>query len=187
MGYLRMNTSSQKRTPFELHRAFIEPLNDLVVSHSDLSRKPLSIDGTLPLPKRLRAYLFNVTSPPGGRTVGEHKVQLIVPGQSRGERGNFDRSENRLVILGGFCSEEGVFVLWDADLYYDFSWSRNVQVNAETVFRASAGRIVEQVRVLRPNPGSTARETIVACPASRLLEAIEMRVQIRRRRLIGDE
>ncbi|WP_425439379.1 hypothetical protein [Poseidonocella sedimentorum] len=141
----------------------------------------------LPLPKRLRVYLFNVTSPPGGRTVGEHKVQLIVPGQSRGQRGNFDRSENRLVLLGGFCPEEKVFVLWDADLYYDFSWSRNVQANAETVFRAAAGRIVEQERVLRPSTGRTVRETLIACPTPRLLEAIEKRVQIRRRRLIGEE
>jgi len=41
-----------------------------------------------PLPPKLRVYIYNATYLPGGRTMGEHKIQLIVPAQLRGERAN---------------------------------------------------------------------------------------------------
>lgn len=159
----------------ELHRRFIEALGSAVVHHSAIDRKPLELDLLPPLPSRARVYLFNATRPPGGRPTGEHKVQLIMPGQQRGERGQFDQGGGRIVLLGGYAAEEDVFILWDAGLYPDFAWSRNVQVKAETIVEAAAGHIARQERRLRPADGEMTTEILLACPPSMLSEAIQLR------------
>ncbi|WP_299555724.1 helix-turn-helix domain-containing protein [uncultured Tateyamaria sp.] len=167
----------------ELHRRFLKALGDKAKSHSEIERKPLEVNLSAPLPSRIRVYLFNVTRPPGGRPLGEHKVQLIIPGQKRGERANFDQSDGRIVLLAGYAAEEDVFVLWDAGLYADFAWSRNVQVKAATLIEASAGRVAEQGRRLRPTDGEAVTETLLACPPRRLCDALQRRVEITRRRM----
>ena len=118
--------------------------------------------------------------PPGGRTVGEHKIQLILPGHTSGSRANFDESGGRYVILCGLESELGVFVLWDAGLYRDIAYSRNVQVSAESIYDAFSGRVVEQTRRLR----GVGSEVLVAAPASRLHEALVRRVDLTLERLL---
>ena len=167
----------------ELHRRFLDALGGIVRSHGVLNRKPLEADLVAPLPSRIRLYIFNATRPPGGRPLGEHKVQLIVPGQRRGDRGSFDHSGGRMVLLAGYAAEENVFVLWDAGLYTDFAWSRNVQVKAETLIQATAGKVAEQERRLRPTDGNAFTETVLACPPMRLAEALVRRVEITRNRM----
>ena len=167
----------------ELHRRFLDALEGAVRSHVELDQKPLEADLAAPLPSRIRLYIFNATRPPGGRPLGEHKVQLIVPGQRRGTRACFDQSDGRIVLLAGYSAEENVFVLWDAGLYADFAWSRNVQVKAETLIQATAGKIAEQKRRLRPAGGNAVTETLLACPPSRLAEALARRVEITRDRM----
>lgn len=184
-GDSNMQLLSERVTQAELHRRFVAALGDRVEQHSQLERKPLELDLSPPLPRRLRVYLFNATRPPGGRPTGEHKVQLIMPGQKRGERGRFDQSEGRIVMLAGYAAEEDVFVLWDAGLYPDFAWSRNVQVRAETLIEAAAGKIARQERRLRPGDGDAVTETLVACPPALLTEAIRQRQDLTRSRLAG--
>lgn len=167
----------------ELHRRFLDALGDVVRSHGVLNRKPLEADLAAPLPSRIRLYIFNATRPPGGRPLGEHKVQLIVPGQRRGDRGNFDHSGGRMVFLAGYAAEESVFVLWDAGLYTDFAWSRNVQVKTQTLIQATAGKVAEQHRRLRPTSWNAVTETVLACPPMRLTEALARRVEITRNRM----
>lgn len=167
----------------ELHQRFVDALGSSVRSHSVLSRKPLEVELAPPLPARIRLYIFNATRPPGGRPLGEHKVQLIVPGQRRGARASFDQSGGRIVLLAGYAAEESVFVLWDAGLYSDFAWSRNVQVKTETLIQASAGKIGQQKRRLRPADGDSVTETLLACPPIRLGEALLRRLEITRDRM----
>ena len=167
----------------ELHRKFLDALAGEVQSNGALDQKPLEVDLAAPLPSRIRLYIFNATRPPGGRPLGEHKVQLIVPGQRRGTRGSFDQSDGRIVVLAGYAAEENVFVLWDAGLYSGFAWSRNVQVKGETLIQASAGKIAEQKRRLRPAAGDTVTETLLACPPTRLAEALVRRLEITRDRI----
>ena len=90
----------------KLHQTFLEALDSAVISHSDVESKPLEVDLKSPLPPKLRMYIYNATYPPGGRTMGEHKVQLIVPGQGRGERGNFDSSGGRIPALVGYRHDQ---------------------------------------------------------------------------------
>lgn len=179
----RVKPLTERVSQSELHRRFTEALGRAVRSHSPFERKPLEIELASPLPGRVRVYLFNATRPPGGRPLGEHKVQLIVPGQGRGVRGTFDHSDGRIVLLAGYAAEEDVFILWDGGLYNDFAWSRNVQVKASTIIEASAGKLAVQERRLRPADGPAVTETLLAAPPSRLADAIVRRIELTRERL----
>ena len=171
----------------ELHKRFVDALGfDKVLLHGELDEKPIVLDLKAPLPQHVRLYLFNATRPPGGRPLGEHKVQLIVPGQGRGERGNFDHSDGRIVLLAGYSVEEDVFVFWDAGLYLNFAWSRNVQVKVETIIQASAGKIATQERVLRPRNEPATTEVLVAGRADNLDAAILKRIELTRTRMLQE-
>src|SRR5579872_2608839 len=105
--------SNERLSVGDLHRKFLEALNHSVAGHSEIEAKPLEVDLNVPLPPRLRVYMYNATYPPGGRTMGEHKIQLIVPGQERGARGNFDSSGGRIPLLVGYRADLQIFMLWD--------------------------------------------------------------------------
>lgn len=170
-----------------LHRRLAEALSSSVVrSHGAWGSKPFEIDLAAPLPQRARVYTYNATRPPGGRPLGEHKVQLIVPGQRRGERASFDNGDGRIVLLIGYAAEEDVFILWDAGLYSDFAWSRNVQVKTETIIAASAGKIATQERLLRPRNQRPSLETVLAVKPRLLAEAIVKRMDLTRQRLLRE-
>lgn len=174
-------------TQDELHRRFVRALgSSSVKSHSPWDAKPFELELTPPLPQRVRVYMYNATRPPGGRPLGEHKVQLIVPGQRRGQRGAFDNGDGRIVLLIGYAAEEDVFILWDAGLYTDFAWSRNVQVKAETIIQASAGKLATQERQLRPPSGRAIVETVLAVKPRSLTEAVVRRMELTRERLLRD-
>lgn len=178
---------TERVTQAELHRRLVRALGDSIVrSHSSWEAKPFELDLSPPLPQRIRVYMYNATRPPGGRPLGEHKVQLIVPGQQRQQRGSFDNSGGRIVLLIGYSAEEDVFVLWDAGLYPDFAWSRNVQVKPETIVRASAGKIATQERKLRPPNARPVIETVLAANSRLLAEAIVRRMELTRERLLQE-
>ena len=165
----------------DLHKLLIGSLGNVVLSHTKIEDKPLDVDLSPPLPHHSRIYIYNATHPPGGRTVGEHKIQLIVPGQERGERGSFDYSDGRFVFLVGFEREVGIFVLWDAGLYNNFAYSRNVQVRAETIYHALAFGVATQNRAL----WGRAKETIVACKPEVLRDAVLLRTKLSTARILG--
>jgi hypothetical protein len=157
----------------QLHEALLRALGDTVVTHSDATRKPLQLDLAPPLPARVRAYMYTLTDPPGGRPVGEFKVQLIAPGQLKSERASFDASDGRIVVLIGYHAATNVFVLWDAMLYPDFPHSRNVQVRGETVYGALAGTVARQERRLR-----TGTETVLAAQGAAIRDALSERFRL---------
>jgi excisionase family DNA binding protein len=178
---------SERVSQEELHRRLVQALGSKFVrSHGSFDSKPFELELAPPLPHRARVYMYNATRPPGGRPLGEHKVQLIVPGQRRGERASFDNGDGRIVLLIGYAAEEDVFVLWDAGLYSDFAWSRNVQVKAETIIQASAGKLATQERQLRPATGRPTVETVVAVKPRRLADAITRRMELTRERLLRE-
>jgi len=114
--------------------------------------------------------------------MGEHKVQLMLPGQQRGQRANFDYSGGYIVVLVGYEPELSVFILWDAGLYRNFPFSRNVQVKAETVYEAYATGLAVQERRLWGH----AREVLIAAYGSRLVEALHLRARLSLDRLLGE-
>ena len=179
-----MARPSKDRLPVaELHQTFLDALADFVISHTDVEEKPLEVDLKTPLPPKLRVYMYNATYPPGGRTMGEHKIQLIVPGQERGARGNFDSSGGRISLLVGYRPDLRIFMLWDADLYVDFAYSRNVQVMPETVYEAFAQGFGRQKRRL----WNHSTELVITSDARHLAHAILERQRHTINRLVGAE
>ncbi len=175
-----MNGNHSHLSGKDLHGALLKWLASDVCDHSDPDVKPFELDLKHPLPSRVRVYIFNATHPPGGRTTGEHKIQMMIPGQARGQRSDFDYSGGRIVLLMGYEHELGVFILWDAGLYRNFPFSRNVQVKAETVYAAYAGEIAQQDRRLW-----TSSEIVVAAHCTRLREGILLRHEITLKRLVA--
>ena len=86
---------------------------------------------------RVRAYLFTVTPDrsAAGRPADEFKIQLIVEGQSRHERGALELEDAYTVLLG-FSPDFGVFVGWESRLYTTFGYSANVQVREPLLIEA---------------------------------------------------
>lgn len=156
----------------ELHGRFLAAIGDgAVVSHRTDAAGELVVELHPPLPLLVRVYIYNATNPPGGRTTPEHKIQLILANQGRGQRGNFDRADVDFVLLCGYVPEEDVFVFWDAALHVDFAYSKNLQVRSENVAgAAAAGVMVRQERSLRTEP-----ETVICVPSRLVVEAIAER------------
>ena len=143
-----MDSSGNRLRTADLHAAFLQAVSAWTASTSDLEKKPLEIDLRPPLPHRVRLYIFNATHPPGGRTLGEHKVQLCLPGQGRDEEASFDASDGRIILLCGYEPETRVFILWDSAFYPRVVFSRNIQVKPQTVYQALAGQIGQQLQGL---------------------------------------
>lgn len=177
----RSDGRSTRLSQDELHQEFLSTLGDDVIHHTPVKKKPLQADLRPPLPQHVRVYMYNVTSPPGGRPTGEHKAQLIVPGQKRGERASFDHSNGHMVLLIGFSAASEVFILWDAGLHRNFAYSKNVQVKGRKVYEAIAGKIGTQERHLR-----TGTEVAITSNRENLREAILLRQEMTIERLVEE-
>lgn len=149
-------------------------LGSSVTSKGELNTKPLLLELKVPYLIKLRVYLYNCTSPAGGRPSHEYKCQIIVPGQTRGHRGNFDFSDGYFVLLCAYGqlsdhSEEGVFVFWDATHHMNFAYSANIQVRVETMIAA----LFETVGIgTRKN-----NEVVITAKPANLLHAIIKRIE----------
>lgn len=157
----------------EMHSYFISALGDTIAWHSALDKKPLEVDVINPYSLRFRVYMYNCTSPLGKRPKDEYKLQLIVPMQKHGVKGEFDYSDERIVLLIAYAvlyniAEEGVFVLFDALRHQNFAYSANLQVKADIINQA----LVEPISIGRKNSG----EVIVAAQREHLCEAIDKRL-----------
>lgn len=87
---------------------------------------------------RARFYLFTITpdrSEIGARPPGEYKIQLIIEGQHRPNRGSLNLGEMHTTLLG-YSPDFGVFVAWETRLYGDFGFSANVQVGESFLLEA---------------------------------------------------
>ncbi len=153
-----------------LNNAILQALGDEVEEHGEEDGFPfeLKVRGIIPL----SVFAFTVTSPPGGRHPLESKIQLIGPGHERGERGSLEVPPGGgFPILLGYKAEEDLFVLWDAFKQPDFSFSKNVQVQAKPLLDALHLGIGEAERRLRAG-----KETVIAARADHLREALAKRV-----------
>jgi hypothetical protein len=154
-----------------LHEAFVSGLGDWALNHSNIEVRPLEVDVKPPLPTRLRVYMHNLTE---GRTADEFNIKLKVPKQKIDEVGSFDYSDGKRVLLVGYEPSTGVFVLWDADLYPQFVFSRSLQVKADTVYHAMTGKVVQQLR----SHSDGEIEIVLATTAENLALAIKNRAEI---------
>ena len=162
-------------TKEKLNQMFLQDLGDRVTWHSDITSKELLVDIKMPN-KIIRAYIFNCTCPPGGRALDEYKVQMIVDGQKRGERGHLSNSDDRFVLLVGFASpfvekEDGVYVLWDAAAHTEFAYSSNLQCFVDPMLKALSEDVVTCFKKGK-------KEQIVVALRKNLSKAIERRIEL---------
>ena len=165
----------------QLNKMVIDDLGSRVEWHSGFSSRTLLIDLVKPR-KKLRVYLFNCTCPPGGRALDEYKVQLIIEGQKRGERGHLDISDERLAIIAGFASpfadrDDGVYVMWDPFCHMDFAYSANLQCYLDPMLKA----LSEDVVVCEKKGN---KEKIVIALRKNLSTAIEQRIKLDIQRML---
>jgi len=111
----------------------------------------------------------------------EYKIQIILPGQTRGDRGRLDYSDGRLPILAAYVNEgtNGIFILWDADKHEDFAYSTNMQVKSEAIIGALSSRVSKTRR--------NNNEIIVAARPEYLYDAIRCRIDIMREDILRGE
>ena len=108
---------------------------EAVVRTDPADVRPIILD--LPGVGPFRLYVWTLTEDRSreGRPPGEFKIQLILPGQGKGERGSLDLRDMPTGLLG-YSPDHGVFVGWEARLYIDFGYSANVQVRDDLLVEA---------------------------------------------------
>lgn len=180
-SFERQHGNRLRPSRFYLNGSLIRALRPvLILSSVDkaVAEKPLTLELALPLPRRLRFYLFGATQHSSERQVGTFRVQLTsgLPAPKPG-RYVFDRSEQIRPILIGHAAEPRVFIIWDADLHDagdGFPFSKGIQAPPDMVWRAAARGTAEGVRQLRTG----ASEVVVAARPEHLIEALSRRVQL---------
>mgnify|MGYP000056145148 FL=1 len=166
----------------ELNGLIIEDLGDRVVWSSGINSKTLLLD--LEMPKRkLRIYVFNCTCPPGGRALDEYKIQMIIEGQSRGERGHINMNDGRIPLIMGYAcpfddDKDGVYIIWDTNFHMEFAYSANLQCYLDPMLQALSEDVVTCYK-----KGN--REQIVVARRENLTKAIERRIQLDIQNLLG--
>lgn len=141
---------------------------------------------TIPDFGRARFYLWTVTHVESSdRPVDEFKIQLILPGQVRGERDVLDLDAVPTFLLG-YSPDFGVFVAWEARFHADFSYSKAVQVQENVLSEARrTGWAVASPRTMRGSRGD--EEVRVACTSGNLLHLMRQFYQADASGLQGDD
>tara|TARA_B100001971_G_C18173623_1_gene528645 strand:+ start:404 stop:913 length:510 start_codon:yes stop_codon:yes gene_type:complete len=154
----------------DLHKLIAKDLQLDLPENFNFNEVPLPLTVKDLFPKKFLFYAYEITDPPGGRSPDENKIQIILPEQQRGERGNFDHRKDYFTILLGYRNDIRVYCLWDAYLYEDIPFSRNIQVKEATLTEALSNNITFQERKLWVGP-----ETIISCNQLSLKEALPLR------------
>jgi len=157
----------------DLHQTFLDCFDDAATALNDLDEKPLLVDMLLPLPPRLRLYMYNLVGGVGTKRDFEYKAVLRLRGHPVGEYRSFDHSGGRLALLVAYRADLDVFVMWDASLHPRFKNGGNIQVRTDTVMTAAATGYADQERRL----SSGLIETVMACTSSELEKTLVQRIE----------
>lgn len=166
---------SSRLTQRELHRLFLQDISDFAVDIEDTGRKPLKFRLTSQFNRDVKAYIFNCTAPPGGRSIDEFKVQLILDNQKRGQRGKFDDSDGRTILIVGYAcpffdKDAGIWVLFELDKHREFAYSANIQIYLRQILKA----LEEDVFVHQKHN----KEIVVLSQRQHLVDALQKRLDI---------
>ena len=172
---------SKRLTQRELHGLFLHDLGAYAENIIDTGRKPLLLRLRYPFNRELKAYIFNCTAPPGGRSIDEFKVQLILDGQKRGERGCFDTSDGKTSLIIGYAApfvdlESGIWVLFELDKHKEFAYSANIQVYLRQILPA----LEKPVHVCQKQN----KEVLVLSQRQYLCDALRTRFEIDLHRML---
>lgn len=159
----------------QLNALLIHDLGDQFIVKSDPARKPLLFTPKNNPDVTFKAYVYNCTNPPGGRTLDEYKIQLILPDQKRGERGFLDESDGSFILIIGYAiydaNDNGVWVIWETSRHRDFAYSANLQVKMGSLIETITKKVYS---IKKPGNG----EYILVSDRNSLNEAIALRQKI---------
>jgi len=169
-----------QRSASFLHGRLVTALGSALESAppaAELASKPLSLRLNHPLPAKANFYVYLATDHPSERSLGDYRIQVILPAHRDHERGRFDRTNSAIPFLLGYVPEFDVFVCWDADMHdagAGIPYSKGVQVHAGTVFAAAAVGMATQVRHIRSQAGAS-EEVVIAGRSTHLHQILEDR------------
>ena len=156
-----------------LNEAFLAPFGTDAVAVNGLDSKPLLVDMVLPLPPRLRVYMYSLVGGVGTTRDFEYKAVLRLRDHPTGEYRSFDHSGDRLALLVAYRADLDVFVLWDATVHPRFKNGGNIQVRTDTVVEAAATGTADQLRRLT----SGHVETVMVCTSTHLRRTMLRRIE----------
>lgn len=156
-----------------LHNKIISALSGKVAWNSYIQQRPLLLNIEHPLPQNLRVYIYTITETSESRPPDEYNIQVITPSIERGESGSLDHSDQRFVLLAGYYPELDVFVLWDAYLHPELSFSETLQVKYGTMVEAAESGFGVQERHLK-----TGDEAVIAVKRDQLKRGILRRIRL---------
>lgn len=122
-----------------LYRKIVAALPATVKVHSP-SEETRPAEVSIPSVGRVRLYLWtltNVAARLGYRSPDEFKIELILPTQVRGKRGELILDQRHLTVLLGFSPDYGVFVAWQAELHQTFGYSSTAYIREDLLQDAS--------------------------------------------------
>lgn len=173
---------SSRLTQPELHRLFLQDIGNYGIDIEDTGRKPLKFRLSSPFDRDVKVYIFNCTEPPGGRSIDEFKVQLILDNQKRGQRGKFDDSDGRTILIVGYAypffdKEAGIWILFELDKHRKFAYSANIQIYLKQILKT----LEEDVFVHQKHN----KEIVVLSQRQHLVKALQKRFDIDLQIMIG--
>lgn len=152
-----------------IHRKFIESLGDAVVEHTPLNERPLGVVLNKPFCISLEVHLFPNTIS-SGRTSGEYKFCLSLPGQKPGEKASFPCILGTPLLVS-YTEEYDVFILYDAYKHFTFYCSNNIQSRQEFILESMGN-------VLTTHKKKRTGEIMIGVTSTYLLEGIKKRLLI---------
>jgi len=179
-----MQEMNKRLTQQELHSLFLHDVDGYAEDIVDTGHKPLELRISYPINQNVKVYLYNCTSPPGGRSIDEYKVQLILDGQKRGQRGQFDDSNGITNLIVGYACpfldiHSGIWVLFELDKHREFAYSANIQIYLRQILKALENEVYTYQK--------HNKETVVLCKRQHLMDALKKRFDIDLQIMIGKQ
>lgn len=176
-----MATRLPKLSTADLHGLFLAKSGGTLAPGSSSLVKPLLVCMPPPWSAQLRVYIYNISNTPGGRHPDEHKIQMKLPGVE--EAASLDFTPPYITILAGARSDLGAIVLWDAELFSEFTPNRSIYVRGEDLYRG----LREGIHTSRRQVGQGLRtEEVVICREDHLPQALRLRLELTMRRQIDE-
>lgn len=160
-----------------LVRALLPCLRQIPTEEA-VASKPLELHLHLPLPPRLRFYIFLATQHESERQVDTYRVQLTAGDAAAPKKFRFSRASSIRPVLMGYVAALDLFIIWDADVIDaggGFSYSQGVQAPPDLVYRALAEGVADGTRHVRR---AGTRESIVVVRRSRLVDGLLRRIEL---------
>ncbi len=152
-----------------IHQKFIESLGEAVLEHTPLNERPLGVVLCKPFFIKLEVHLFPNTIS-SGRSDGEYKFCLSIPGQKPGEKASFPCKLGEPLLVS-YTEEYDVFIIYDAYKHFNFYCSNNIQSRLEFILESMSNTLTTREK-------KKTGEILIGVTSNNLLEGIKKRLML---------